>query len=67
MKIRMLRAYGAYKAGEVLDVPQRQAEGMIAWEYAAEVTRDQQQTLIETASVEPVAEKAEANPRRRKQ
>jgi hypothetical protein len=66
MKIRMLRPYGAYKAGEVLDLPQRVAEGLIAWEYAA-ATRDQQQTLIETASVEPVAEKADANPRRRRQ
>ena len=67
MKIRMLKAYGAYKAGEVLDLPQRQAEGLVTWEYAAAVTRDQQQALIETTSVEPVAEKAEANPRRRRQ
>lgn len=65
MKIRMLRAYGAYKAGEVLDLPQRQAEGLVAWEYAA-AARDDQQTLIETASVEPVAETADVTPRRRK-
>jgi hypothetical protein len=61
----MLRAYGAYKAGEVLDLPQRQAEGLVAWEYAA-AARDDQQTLIETASVEPVAETADVTPRRRK-
>jgi len=61
----MLRPYGAYKPGEVLDLPQRQAEGLVAWEYAAEV-RDSQQTLIETASVEPVAETADVTPRRRK-
>jgi hypothetical protein len=65
MKIRMLRPYGAYKPGEVLDLPQRQAEGLVAWEYATEV-RDSQQTLIETASVEPVAETADVTPRRRK-
>ena len=61
----MLRPYGAYKAGEVLDLPQRVAEGLIAWEYAA-AARDDQQTLIETASVEPVAERADVTPRRRK-
>jgi hypothetical protein len=61
----MLRAYGAYKAGEVLDLPQRQAEGLVAWEYAA-AARDDQQTLIETASVEPVTETADVTPRRRK-
>ena len=65
MKIRMLKAYGAYKAGEVLDLPQRQAEGLVAWEYAA-AARDDQQTLIETASVEPVTETADVTPRRRK-
>jgi hypothetical protein len=65
MKIRMLRPYGAYKPGEVLDLPQRVAEGLIAWEYAA-AARDDQQTLIETASVEPVAETADVTPRRRK-
>jgi hypothetical protein len=61
----MLRPYGAYKPGEVLDLPERQAEGLVAWEYGTEV-RDSQQTLIETASVEPVAETADVTPRRRK-
>jgi len=61
----MLRPYGAYKPGEVLDLPERQAEGLVAWEYATEV-RDSQQTLIETASVEPVTETADVTPRRRK-
>jgi hypothetical protein len=61
----MLRPYGAYKPGEVLDLSERQAEGLVAWEYATEV-RDSQQTLIETASVEPVAETADVTPRRRK-
>ena len=66
MKIRMLRPYGAYKQGEVLDLPQRQAEGLVAWEYAV-AARDDQQTLIETASVEPKSERADVTPRRRRQ
>ena len=65
MKIRMARQHGVYKPGEVIDLPARQASSLIAWEYATEV-RDSQQTLIETASVEPVAESADVTPRRRK-
>lgn len=65
MKIRLTRAHGAYKVGEVIDLPERQAQSLIAWEYATEV-RDSQQTLIETASVEPVAESADLTPRRRR-
>ena len=65
MRIRMARQHGAYRPGEVVDVPERQARSLIAWEYATEV-RDSQQTLIETASVEPVAESADVTPRRRK-
>lgn len=65
MKIRMARAHGAYKPGEVIDLPERQAQSLIAWEYATEVRNDQQ-TLIETASVEPVAESADFTPRRRR-
>ncbi|NBW13362.1 MAG: hypothetical protein EBR82_35670 [Caulobacteraceae bacterium] len=61
----MARAHGAYKPGEVIDLPERQAQSLIAWEYATEV-RDNQQTLIETASVEPVAESADITPRRRR-
>jgi hypothetical protein len=61
----MARQHGAYKAGEVVDVPERQAQSLIAWEYATEV-RDSQQTLIETASVELVAESADVTPRRRR-
>jgi hypothetical protein len=65
MKIRLTRAHGAYKVGEVIDLPERQAQSLIAWEYATEV-RDSQQNLIETASVEPVAESADLTPRRRR-
>ena len=65
MKIRMSRELGAYKPGEVVDLPERQAQSLIAWEYATEV-RDAQQTLIETASVEPAVESADLTPRRRR-
>ncbi len=65
MKIRMAKQHCAYKPGEVVDIPERQARSLIAWEYATEV-RDSQQTLIETASVEPVAESADMTPRRRR-
>ena len=65
MKIRMAKQHGAYKPGEVVDIPERQARSLIAWEYATEI-RDSQQTLIETASVEPVAESADMTPRRRR-
>ena len=65
MKIRMRRPHGAYRPGEVIELPDQQALSLIAWEYASEV-RDGQQTLIETASVEPVAESADLTPRRRR-
>ena len=65
MKIRMKKSHGAYKPGEVVDLPARQALSLIAWEYATEV-RDAQQELIETASVEPVVESADMTPRRRR-
>lgn len=61
----MAKQHGAYKPGEVVDIPERQARSLIAWEYATEI-RDSQQTLIETASVEPVAESADMTPRRRR-
>jgi hypothetical protein len=65
MKIRMARAHGAYKPGEVIDVPELLAQSLIAWEYATEVRHDPQ-TMIETASVEPVAESADVTPRKRR-
>jgi hypothetical protein len=49
----------------VLDLPERQAQSLIAWEDAVE-ERNAQQDLIETASVEPVAESADLTPRRRR-
>jgi hypothetical protein len=62
MKIRMQRAYGAYKSGEVVEVDDGLGARLMAWDYA---TRETQQSLIETAAVEPVAEQADLTPRRR--
>lgn len=64
-KLKMKRAYAGYRAGEVIEVDAGLAARLLAWDYAAEV-RDNQPTLIETASVEPVAERAEVTPRKRK-
>lgn len=66
MKIRMAKAHGSYKPGDVVDLPDQQAQSLIAWAYATEV-RDAQKQLIETASVEPVTERADVTPRRRRQ
>ena len=63
MKIKMTRPHGSYKKGDVLELPVRQAESLIAWEYAV---RDHQEQLIETAAVEPEVETADVTPRRRR-
>lgn len=65
MKIRMAKSHGSYKPGEIVDLPERQARSLIAWEYATEI-RESQQTLIETASVDYDSERAEMTPRRHK-
>lgn len=62
IRVRMKRAYGAYRAGEIVEVDEGLAARLLAWDYAS---RDTQQTLIETAAVEPDAERADVTPRRR--
>ena len=62
IRVRMNRAYGAYKAGELVEVDESFAARLCAWGYAK---RETQQSLIETAAVEPVAERADVTPRRR--
>jgi hypothetical protein len=47
MKIRMSKPYAAYKKGEVVELPERQAESLIAWEYATRAA-DADQPLLET-------------------
>lgn len=63
MRIKMRRPYGAYKVGEVVEVADRDAARLLAWEYAT-VVRDDPQRTIETASVEPVVEQAAITPRK---
>lgn len=60
-KLRILRAFRAYRAGQVLDVPGGIADSLIRNGIAVE---DKQQEL-ETAAVERRAETADATPRRR--
>jgi hypothetical protein len=62
MRVRMLRAYGSYRSGEVVECDAGLAARLLAWSYAV---REQQQTLIETAAVEPDGESADMTPRRR--
>lgn len=70
MKIRMVKPYAAYKKGETVELPERQAESLIAWDYAVRVPEDEQPLLddspkqrrrrhgIETADAPPDAEQA---------
>jgi hypothetical protein len=60
--VRMNRAYGAYKAGEVVECDAGLAARLLAFNYA---TREERRPLIETAAVEPVAEQADVTPRRK--
>lgn len=66
VKIRMLKAYAAYRKGEIMELPEQQAASLIAWDYAQRV-EERQQTLIETAAVEANVETADVTPRRKRQ
>ncbi len=50
MKIRMVKPYAAYKKGEIVELPERQAESLIAWEYATRAA-DADQPLLDAAKV----------------
>lgn len=63
MKIRLIRPFRAYVKGAVLDVPGGQAREMIAYGVAVE---EKQQSLLETAAVEPETEQADLTTKRRK-
>lgn len=62
MKLRFVRSWRAYRTGQVAEVPGGLAADLIARRVAVE---DRQGQLIETAAIEPVAETADATPRRR--
>lgn len=61
-KLRFVRAWRAYRTGEVVEVPGGLAAQLLAQQVAVE---DRQGTLIETASTQPVVETADATPRKR--
>ena len=62
-KLRMLRSFRNYRAGQVVEIPGGLAQELIAKRFAVE---DRQQELIETAAVEHDVETADATPKRRK-
>lgn len=62
MKIKLVKRYSTYRPQTVVDCDEKVARRLIEEGVAI---REQQADLIETASVEPVAETADATPRRR--
>jgi hypothetical protein len=62
-KLRMLRSFQNYRAGQVVEIPGGRAQELIARRFAVE---DRQQELIETAAVEHDVETADATPKRRR-
>ena len=62
VKIRLLTNYSTYRVGAVVDCEDETAHRLIRDGIAE---RDGQMSLIETASVEPVAERADLTPRKR--
>ena len=61
VKIKLLRNYSTYSAGAIVDCEDGTAHRLIRDGIAA---REQQLDLIETASVDPISERADATPRR---
>lgn len=61
VKIKLLRNYSTYRVGAVVECEDETALRLIRDGVAA---RDQQMDLIETAAVEPVAERADVTPRK---
>jgi hypothetical protein len=62
-KMKLLRPYSSYRAGQVVEVPGGLAADWIARKIAIE---DKQSELIETAAVDLKVETADATPRRRR-
>lgn len=61
-KLRFVRPWRGYRAGQVVDVPGGLAASLLAQRLAVE---DRQGSLLETAAVDPVVETADATPRKR--
>lgn len=62
MKIKLVKAHGSYRKGEVIELDARLAAELVADGRATPVPPS---PLIETASLEFDAETADATPRRR--
>lgn len=62
VKIKLLTNYSTYRLGAVVDCEDETARRLIRDGIAE---RDGQMSLIETASVEPVGERADLTPRKR--
>lgn len=62
-KMKLLRAYGNYRTGQVVDVPGGLAAEWLARRIAVEETQGH---LLETAALEQPAERADATPKRRR-
>lgn len=60
-KLKFTRAWRGYRTGQVVEIAGGLAAQLIARGVAIE---DRQRDLIETAAIEPVAETADATPRR---
>lgn len=63
MKIRLVRPMLSYRRGTVLDVPDGQANALIARGVAQ---AERQAELLETAAVEVETRKADLTPRRKR-
>ena len=62
-KMKMLRAYGSYRPGQVVDVPGGLAAEWLGRGIAVE---EKQGQLIETAALDQPVERADATPKRRR-
>lgn len=61
-KLKFVRSWRVYRAGQTVEIPGGLAAELIAKRVAVEDT----QTFIETAAIERVTETADATPKRRK-
>lgn len=62
-KLKFVRSWRGYRTGQVVEIPGGLAQQLLSMRVAVE---DNQQTLIETASLEHEAETADATPKRRR-
>jgi hypothetical protein len=62
-KLKFTRPWRGYRTGQIVEIAGGLATQLLAQRVAVE---DMQQELIETASLEPVVETADATPKRRR-